>query len=184
MHLTRAFETALWWEPVREQFSYFSLMQWLETAYKTKCFTQCLWEDCERRKPVFSHSSRFVSKDAELLEQSLLSGKNSLSLGIIYQLIHLPVSPSDSENKISSAFLHLWKKPLVLVCCCCVIIAGTTLQAQGVLATSGSREADTSLLQMESDHFFQKWFRTKAQDRCSLSHLKELIFLQCLQRIP
>lgn len=112
-----------------------------------------------------------MSKDTD--KHILLSGKSGLSLDIIYQLNHLSASPSNSKNKISRAFLHLWKKLLVLVCCSRAMIQWLLYKLQ-----------EFSLLQMERDHLFRKRFRTKAQSSYTLLNLKGLVFSHWLHRSP
>lgn len=112
-----------------------------------------------------------MSKDTD--KHILLSGKSGLPLDIIYQLNHLPASPSNSKNKISRTFLYLWKKWLVLVCCSWTVILWLLYKLQ-----------EFSLLQMERDHLFQKRFRTKAQSIYSLLNLIGLVFFHWLHMSP
>lgn len=112
-----------------------------------------------------------MSKDTD--KHMLLSGKNGLSLGITHQLNHLPASPSNSKNKISTAFLHLWKKLLVLVWRSWAMILWLVYKLQ-----------EFSLLQMERDHLFQERFRTKTQSSYTLFSLKGLLFSHWLHRSP
>lgn len=110
-----------------------------------------------------------MSKDTD--NHILLSGKSGLCLDIIYQLNHFPASPSNSKNKISRAFLYLWKKLLVLVCSSWTMILWLLYKLQ-----------EFSLLQMKRDHLFQKRFRTKAQSIYTILNLIGLVISHWLHR--